>query len=130
MHLWRYTKIPEDYKEWLRLTKTCQICSTIASLIFPQMNQPDFLPDVYVLIGYVVGDGEVLCFSKSTGRYITYFEGEVNRRYDDFREFLEGVKKDIKGELPDITFTEERLKRMMAELERSQRDNQENRNTI
>ena len=71
-------KMPEDYKEWLKLTSSCQLCFTIASFIFPQTEQIDFLPDDYVLIGYVVGDGEVLCFSKSTGKYFTYFEGKVN----------------------------------------------------
>lgn len=110
-------KMPEDYKEWLKLTKTCQMCSTIASLIFPQTKQPDFLPDDYVLIGYVVGDGEVLCFSKSTGEYITYFEGKVDEEYNDLISFLKDIKKDIKGELPDINLTDDRLARMMANLD-------------
>ena len=110
-------KMPEDYKEWLKLTESCQICSTIATLIFPQIKQPDFLPDDYVLIGNVVGDGEVLCFSKSTGKYLTYFEGKVNRKYDDFIMFLHEIKRNIKGEAPKIKFSEEKLKAMMAELE-------------
>ena len=101
-------RIPEDYRQWLKLTANCQICSNIASLVFPELEQPDFLPDDYVLIGYVVGDGEVLCFSKSTGEYITYFEGKVNRKYDDFIKFLYA---------PKIKFTEEKIKAMMAELE-------------
>lgn len=111
------TKMPDDYKEWLKLTKTCQICSTKASLIFPQTKQPDFLPNDYVLIGYVVGDGEVLCFSKSTGIYITYFEGKVDEEYDDLVSFLKDIKKDIKGVLPEINLTDDRLVRMMAHLE-------------
>ena len=115
-------QIPEDYKEWLKLTSACQMCSTIASLIFPQTKQPDFLPDDYVLIGYVVGDGEVLCFSKSTGKYITYFEGKVNRTYDDFMMILYGIKKSIKGEAPKIKFTEEKIRAMMAELEEIRRN--------
>ncbi|MCM1500090.1 MAG: SMI1/KNR4 family protein [Clostridium sp.] len=110
-------QIPEDYRQWLKLTGTCQICSNIASLVFPETKQPDFLPDDYVLIGYVVGDGEVLCFSKSTGKYITYFEGKVNRTYDDFMMILYGIKKSIKGEAPKIKFTEDKIRAMMAELE-------------
>lgn len=110
-------RIPEDYRQWLKLTANCQICSNIASLVFPELEQPDFLPDDYVLIGYVVGDGEVLCFSKSTGKYITYFEGKVNRKYDDLISFLKDIKKDIKGELPDINLTDDRLARMMANLD-------------
>lgn len=110
-------RIPEDYRQWLELTANCQMCSNIASLVFPELEQPDFLPDDYVLIGYVVGDGEVLCFSKSTGKYITYFEGKVNRKYDDLISFLKDIKKDIKGELPDINLTDDRLARMMANLD-------------
>ncbi len=109
--------IPEDYKEWLRLTKTCQMCQTVASFIFPNDKQPEFLPNEYVLIGYVVGDGEVLCFSKDTGKYVTYFEGKVNEQYDDFKKVLLKIKKDITGELPKISFTEDRLNRMLAKLE-------------
>ncbi len=110
-------KIPEDYKQWLKLTKTCQMCQTIASFIFPNDKQPEFLPNEYVLIGYVVGDGEVLCFSKDTGKYVTYFEGKVNEQYDDFKTALLKIKKDITGELPKISFTEDRLNRMLAKLE-------------
>lgn len=106
-------KIPEDYREWLKLTKTCQICSTIASLIFPQTKQSDFLPDDYVLIGYVVGDGEVLCFSKSTGKYITYFEGKVNEEYEDFKHFLIELIRMIKGER-SISKAEKKM--MLAKL--------------
>ena len=91
------TKIPEDYKDWLRLTKTCQMCQTIASFIFPGTEQPKFLPNDYVLIGYVVGDGEVVCFSKSTGEYVTYFEGKVNEEYEKFKEVLKETVRMIKG---------------------------------
>jgi hypothetical protein len=109
-------QMPEDYKEWLKYTKSCQMCSTIATLIFPQIKQPEFLPDDYVLIGYVVGDGEVLCFSKSNGKYITFFEGNVNEEFDKFISFLKSIKREIKGELPEIDLTEERLARMMSNL--------------
>ncbi len=114
-------KMPGDYKEWLKLTSNCQLCSTIASFIFPQTGQPDFLPDDYVLIGHVVGDGEVLCFSKSTGKYFTYFEGKVNEEYDKFIKILMRIKKDIIGEVPEIHFTEDKIKAMLAELEEIRR---------
>lgn len=69
-----------------------------------------------MLIGYVVGDGEVLCFSKSTGKYFTYFEGKVNEEYDEFIKILIRIKKDIIGEVPEIHFTEDKIKAMLAEL--------------
>ncbi len=119
-------KIPEDYKQWLKLTKTCQMCQTIASFIFPNDKQPEFLPNEYVLIGYVVGDGEVLCFSKDTGKYVTYFEGRVNDEYDEFKSVLLQIKKDIKDEVPEFYFTEEKIKEMMAELEEMRRKKEKN----
>ena len=119
-------RMPEDYKQWLKLTKSCQMCQTIASFIFPSDKQPEFLSNEYVLIGYVVGDGEVLCFSKETGKYITYFEGRVNEEYDEFKSVLLQIKKDIKGEVPEFYFTEEKIKAMMEELEEMRRKKGEN----
>ncbi|MBO5408455.1 MAG: SMI1/KNR4 family protein [Clostridia bacterium] len=110
-------KMPEDYREWLKLTANCQMCSTIASLVFPELVQPDYLPEDYVLIGYVIGDGEVLCFSKNTRRYVRYFEGRDNKEYNTFIDFLNNVKSLIKGEVPKIKFTDDDIKEMLAELE-------------
>lgn len=90
--------IPETYREWLKLTKKCQICQTIATYVFPKIDQPKFIPEDYVVIGFVVGDGEVMCFSKSKGNFITYFEGKVNEEYEDFVGVLEETKRMIKGE--------------------------------
>lgn len=112
------TEMPEDYKEWLKLTSACQMCSTIASLFFPEIVQPSFLPEEYVLIGNVVGDGEVLCFSKDTKKYVTYFEGKVNLEYDNLKSFLNSVKRDIKGELPRLDLSEEDLMRMKETLDK------------
>ena len=117
-------QIPEDYREWLKLTGNCQMCSNIASLVFPELDQPDFIPEDYVLIGYVVGDGEVLCFSKTSGKYIRFFEGKVNREYNDIIEFLKNIKSNIKGELPKINLTEEKIQKMLAELEKMEKERQ------
>lgn len=110
-------QIPEDYKQWLKLTANCQMCSTIASLVFPELVQLDYIPEDYVLIGHVVGDGEVLCFSKTSGKYIRYFEGRVNKEYDTFIDFLNNVKNLIKGEVPKFKFSNDAIKRMLARLE-------------
>lgn len=115
-------RMPEDYREWLKITGNCQMCSTIATLIFPQIKQPEFLPSDYVLIGYVVGDGEVLCFSRSDGKYITYFEGKVNEEYNTFIEFLDNVKNLIKGEVPKFKFSDDAIKRMLARLEEMEKE--------
>lgn len=110
-------QIPEDYKEWLKLTSACQMCSNIASLVFPELEQPDYIPEDYVMIGYVVGDGEVLCFSKTSGKYIRFFEGKVNKEYNNIIEFLKEIKSNIKGEVPKIKISEEKIKKMLARAE-------------
>lgn len=110
-------KIPESYREWLKLTSSCRICGTTATYFFPEINQPQFIPEDYIVIGDVVGDGEVLCFSKEEGNFITYFEGEVDEEYEDFLDVLRETKRMIKGELPEISFTDEQIKTMLAKLE-------------
>ena len=107
----------------LKITGNCQICSNIASLFFPEQAQPDYLPEDYVLIGYVVGDGEVLCFSKGEDKYIRYFEGRVNKEYNTFIEFLDNVKNLIKGEVPKFKFSDDAIKRMLARLEEMEKTN-------
>ena len=92
-------KMPESYKMWLKLTRCCQIDSTLAEFYFPEEEQPEYIPEDYVEIGEVVGDGEFVCFSKSKGNFITYFEGEINEEYEDFVGMLKEVKRMLKGEL-------------------------------
>lgn len=112
-------KIPEDYKEWLKLTANCQMCSTIASLVFPELVQPDYIPEDYVLIGHVIGDGDVLCFSKETGAYIRYFEGRISREYSSFMDFLNNVKRLITDDIPKNTISDpdEFIRRIKERLE-------------
>lgn len=105
--------IPESYKEWLKLTSYCQLCQTTASFHIPNVEQPEFIPEDYVIIGQVVGDGEVVCFSKSTGEFITYFEDEVDETYEDFRAVLKEVKRKVKGE---SYLSEETIKAALAKL--------------
>lgn len=101
--------IPETYREWLKLTKTCQICQTIATYIFPKINQPEFIPEDYVMIGNIIGDGEVVCFSKSTKKFIRYFEGRDNGEFEDFTKVIVEIKKMLKDERDSYEFSDEVL---------------------
>lgn len=119
-------KIPESYREWLKLTSNCRMAGTIATYFFPKTVQPEFIPEDYVVIGYVVGDGEVMCFSKKEGNFITYFENEVNEEYEDFLDALKETERLIRGELPEISFTDEQIEMMLAKLEELKRKKGEN----
>lgn len=84
--------IPESYKLWLKLTKNCQIRQTLGEFHFPLINQSQYIPDDYIIIGNIIGDGELVCFSKSGNNFVRYFEGKVNGEFNDFREVILKVK--------------------------------------
>lgn len=88
-------KIPESYKEWLRFSSRCQIRQTLAGFSFPRFSE--IVPSDYVIIGWLIGDGEVLCFSKSNGNFIRYFEGMVNDEFSDFKDMLNEVIRMLEG---------------------------------
>ena len=52
--------IPESYKEWLRFSQKCQIVGTTATFWGPKEFHSDFVPEDLVVIGEMVGDGEVV----------------------------------------------------------------------
>lgn len=45
------------------------------------------IPNNYIVIGELIGDGELLCFSKTTGKIIRYNHGKTIE-YQDFKEIL------------------------------------------
>lgn len=82
-------KIPESYKEWLRFSNGAVIRDQLAHFYGIEgfeMNAPDY-PDDCVIIGDLIGDGERLAFSKTTGKILRINHGRV-REYDDFAAFL------------------------------------------
>lgn len=81
--------IPESYKEWLRFSGEARILNTLARFYGPQkfrINLKD-IPDNLVEIGDLLGDGQRLCFSKSTGNIIRYDHGDI-REYDSLKPVL------------------------------------------
>lgn len=117
--------MPESYKNWLRLTKKCQIDTTLAQFYFPQIEQPNYIPEDYVIIGNIIGDGEVVCFSKSTRKIIRYFEGRDNGEFDDFTEVIIDIKKMLKDERDGYKFSDEVLAKF-AEFDEMWRKRGEN----
>lgn len=93
--------IPEQYRQWLLLTRNAYICGGCYYLFFPQIYEND---DEYVFIGDIVGDGECLCFSRTDGAMYSDFDGEITE-YNDFDDFLvylsitlEDYARDLYGE--------------------------------
>ena len=96
-------KIPESYKEWLRFTGKCRIVSNTATFWGPKEFHSNFVPEDLVVIGEMVGDGEVVCFSKSSGEFVRFFEGRENGIYKEFNSFLKVIMRTLSNEsiLPD-----------------------------
>lgn len=86
------TKIPESYKEWLRFSGKCRIAGNTAAFWGPSEFHSDYVPEGLVAIGEMVGDGEIVCFSKSEGVFVKVFEGET----EEFDSFARVLKKIIK----------------------------------
>lgn len=92
-------KLPEEFKDWLRFSHGLYINYPFFHIFklkeFEFNAQGGFSPD-WVVIGSLVGDGERLCFSRTTGKIVRYFEGQI-RWYDDFQMFLYEEIESLKG---------------------------------
>lgn len=81
--------IPESYKNWLRFSNGSQIINGTASFFGIDMIglYNEYLPNDYVAIGELIGDGEFLCFSKTTQKFIRYNHGK-SIEYQSFKDIL------------------------------------------
>jgi hypothetical protein len=86
-------RIPESYKEWLRFSLDCQIRQNLAGFYFPRFSE--IVPSDLVIIGWLIGDGELLCFSKENGNFIRWFEGKVisKEAEDLFMKFMKNAEE-------------------------------------
>lgn len=88
--------IPESYADWLRFSNGSIIRGSLAE--FYGLNEieinVDGFPEDYVIIGELVGDGVILCFSKGSGKIFTDDHGKV-AEYDNFNEILEELIYDL-----------------------------------
>ena len=98
------TQFPESYKDWIRFSNGSVIFNT--KLSFFSMSdlkkyQISKFPQDFIIIGQVIGDGEVLCISKSTGKFIRYFEGE-ERSFDDLNQFFVSLLKSMRRNAEEL----------------------------
>lgn len=84
-------KIPESYKEWLRFSKKCQIDSNTATFWGPDEFHSNYVPEDLIVIGERIGDGEVVCFSKKTGKIVNFFEGHITEEAENFSQTIKGI---------------------------------------
>ena len=111
-------KIPESYKEWLRFTGKCRIVSNTATFWGPSEFHSDYVPEDLVVIGEMIGDGEVVCFSKESGEFVRFFEGKENWRYSDIKGLLNEIMRML-GKKQEID--PEKVKMRLKKLEEIRR---------
>lgn len=118
-------KIPESYKEWLRFSNGSQIFTTTASFFGVKeiSISKKYIPEDLVNIGELIGDGELICFLKETGKIIRLFEGK-KEELDSFKEILLTVIEIGKSKLGEDESTNKIGAMMLAMLE-AKRDSPE-----
>lgn len=82
--------IPESYKDWLRFSNGSMICwdcfYSLERLIVGIKIEGNINNDL-VIIGNVIGDGEFICFSRTTERIYWEDHGEITD-FEDFKSVL------------------------------------------
>ncbi|MBQ6181925.1 MAG: SMI1/KNR4 family protein [Ruminococcus sp.] len=88
------SSLPDEYKDILRFANGLTLngftvdfynTSEIINNYFEEKEES--FPDEYVIIGETIGDGEILCFSKTTEKFIRFFNGE-EVIYETFKDVL------------------------------------------
>ena len=94
IHDWEISNnilIPSLYKEWLLFSEKSQIRNNLAHLYKPD----DFLiniseiPNDLIIVGELMGDGELLCISKSDNKLVVVDHDNIEDA--DFREILKDI---------------------------------------
>lgn len=81
--------IPEQYKEWLKFANGAKLKGDFVRFFALNqfiINETDYEEPI-VIIGNVIGDGEILAFSISTGEILKILDGNI-RRFEDFKQYL------------------------------------------
>lgn len=105
-------RIPESYKEWLRFTGRCRIAQNTASFWGPDKFHSEYVPDDLIVIGELIGDGERVCFSRTTADIVELFEGQ-NTRTETFGEIIKRISS-ILGDDGDLS--DERCDEILARI--------------
>lgn len=94
--------LPKDYKDFLRFSNGMLLNSYTADFLnidriinLYHQEKAGWFPDDYIIIADIIGDGEVLCISNKTDKFIRYFNGEETF-FDLFKEVLRNIIDYIK----------------------------------
>lgn len=82
-------KMPDEYMQWLQMSKYVNICGGLLELFMPSVNgyYGSLVSPEYVVIGNIIGDGERICYSRATGKFVRYDHGTAIK-LKDFKDIL------------------------------------------
>lgn len=99
--------LPTGYKEFLVFSNGAQLCGNTAEFDrttkVAKMDKWEKIldfPQDYITIANLIGDGEILCFSKKTNKFISYYEGEETV-FENFYEFFKWLLSFIRDKAED-----------------------------
>lgn len=89
--------LADDYKDFLRFSNGATLCyndavfySTSDIISYDELEKSDDFHSDYIMIADIIGDGEILCFSRKKGIFVSYFDGE-EETFDSFLDFLKNI---------------------------------------
>lgn len=94
--------LPKEYKNFLFFSNgmilngfTAEFFNTNEIIDFYDREKADKFPNDYIVLAFLIGDGEVLCISRKTDKFIRYFDGE-EQVFDSFKDVLSNIVNHIK----------------------------------
>lgn len=100
-------KFTEDFKDFLKFSNGAELCYYTAGFYNideivsnNDLETSEDFPSDYIVIADIIGDGEILCFSTKTNKYIRYFDG-VETEYNSFLDFLVDFIPYVKEKVAD-----------------------------
>ena len=70
----------------------------------------------------MIGDGELLCFSKENGNFIRWFEGKVNDEFENFGDMLKEIIRMLKEESKISKEAEDLFMKFMKNAEEREKE--------
>lgn len=110
--------IPESYKDWLRFSNGAELMGYTAKLLCVknQVTKYELILNEMVIIGHLGGSGKILCFTKSTGRILSLFDGE-QEEFDSFKDVILELIRKGKSILGEDGSSRDVTAKLMAMLE-------------
>ncbi len=118
-------RIPKSYRDWLLFADSAEIFNFAARFFGTRemVAQAPYIPKDMVLIGYLIGDGELVCFSKTTGKFARVFEDktvELNN-FSDILAPLIAIGKAKLGMNGEVDRMGAKIFVMLAEMKKASR---------